>query len=222
MKMSQRVFAKVIGLSPSMLQKIELGKRGLTERVTEAVMVRFGIEPESLKGTDPLSLLGNRFGSLADSIRYWDKFCETFSRSAFNNFKDTIKPKLEILLEAAKKEKKEIALYLRLDRWIETVAKEFGLEFTITNASNNRRKNRDGANWISFVESLGSAGFVAGPAGKGVIRELETTGRTGHRTVAKPSLKRPKTVQPGTDLPETPNSGGGFDGYGETISELGN
>jgi len=59
--MTQKDFAFQIGISPRMLQAIELGERRLKPEVAEAVHILTGVLPASLKKGPPRSSLGGIF-----------------------------------------------------------------------------------------------------------------------------------------------------------------
>lgn len=61
LEMTQKDFAFQIGISPQMLQFIELGKRKLTPDLAEDVYVFTGVLPDSLKKGPPISSLGGVF-----------------------------------------------------------------------------------------------------------------------------------------------------------------
>lgn len=64
-KISQSEFGKMFGVSASLIEGIELGKRNLNDDLADAIMLRFGVDAESLKQKHgaPVSLvLLDKFG----------------------------------------------------------------------------------------------------------------------------------------------------------------
>ena len=61
LKKSQPQFAKMFGVSASYIQAIELGQRNLTDELADAIMLRLGVDAESLKRKRgvPVSLIGS-------------------------------------------------------------------------------------------------------------------------------------------------------------------
>src|SRR5262245_33776410 len=49
LKKTQRQFAKMFGVSTSYLQAIELGTRKVPDHLADSIMLRFGVDPDSLK-----------------------------------------------------------------------------------------------------------------------------------------------------------------------------
>ena len=72
--MTQKDFAFQIGISPRMLQSIELGERRLSEDVVDAVYLLTGVTPESLKKGIPQSSLGGAFD--IEKYQYWRMVCQ--------------------------------------------------------------------------------------------------------------------------------------------------
>ena len=72
--MTQKDFAFQIGISPRMLQSIELGERRLSEDVIDAVYLLTGVTPESLRKGIPQSSLGEAFD--IEKYQYWRMVCQ--------------------------------------------------------------------------------------------------------------------------------------------------
>jgi transcriptional regulator with XRE-family HTH domain len=158
LKKSQPQFAKMFGVSASYIQAIELGQRNISSELADDIMLRFGVEAESLKRKRglPVSLLrqdqidiknsspsatkklGREFAALQEITDPCERlqFCIEFYRKIFPYFESEVRyqnfaRKVEILFTAAVREKKHLALLIRLDRWMENAVKKFGLEPTI-------------------------------------------------------------------------------------------
>jgi transcriptional regulator with XRE-family HTH domain len=172
---SQPEFAKMFGVSASYIQAIELGQRNISSELADDIMLRFGVEAESLKRKRflPVSLLrqdkidienssssatkklGQEFAALQEITdpRERLQFCIEFYRKIFPGFESGIPyqefpRKLGILIEAAVREKKHLPLLIRLDRWMENAAKKFRLETTMKVVAGNR------SDWKPFREMI--------------------------------------------------------------------
>jgi transcriptional regulator with XRE-family HTH domain len=191
---SQPQFAKMFGVSASYMQAVELGQRKLNDELADAIMLRLGVDAESLKGRrsmpKPLLLsarnmkialligdsphltLLQKFVQLLNEVRkvgyprlekklnsdqlfylfqahvkFWEK--QIAPNWEWSSPYHALNSKLEILFEAAKREKKHFTLAMRLSRWIEKSANEFRLRTTI-----NAITGANSARWPSFMQTL--------------------------------------------------------------------
>jgi transcriptional regulator with XRE-family HTH domain len=140
---SQEQFARMFGVSASYIQAIELGGRTINDELCDDIELRLGVRASSLKqeGGRPvvwlleertIALMPQRISTpiLSDlrklrrrpreRLRYkidlWKKMRATMEEKAPRK---EIVEKLLILLDAAAREQKQLAVLWRLDRWIE-------------------------------------------------------------------------------------------------------
>jgi transcriptional regulator with XRE-family HTH domain len=179
---SQPQFAKMFGVSASYIQAIELGQRKLSDELADAIMLRCGVDAESLKRKrgSPISLIDadkaeflyggddiaeavedygallrvrDRHERLRRSVLFWKK--NVLPRWELDHWRVrmVLDNKLDLLLEAAEREKKYHSVAMRLSRWIDNAVSEFRLRTTIDVICRNSRTGRD-AQWPSFIETL--------------------------------------------------------------------
>jgi transcriptional regulator with XRE-family HTH domain len=147
---TQPEFARVIGVSPKYLQKIELGERPLTDDLADLMMATFGVSQDSVKQKKgrPLHLLGPGHRDLGYNISVWQMYQDTIEKRTGEDLHQYLLPKLDVLLDAARRKKqaaaykypKAIAVSLRLDRWIDQTADDFGLRQAINTVLEERAK----------------------------------------------------------------------------------
>lgn len=181
---SQPEFAKMFGVSASYIQKVELGQRTLDNELADAIMLRLGVDAESLKRKRgaPISLIDvdkaeftyggddiaksiedygallkvrNKYERLRRSVLFWR--INVLPDWELNHWRvrNALDNKLDLLFEAAEREKKYHSVAMRLSRWIENAVSEFRLRTTI-NAIRNSRSGRD-AQWPAFMDTLSSS-----------------------------------------------------------------
>jgi transcriptional regulator with XRE-family HTH domain len=154
---SQQQFARMFGVSASYIQAIELGQRNISSELADDIMLRLGIEAESLKRRRgfPMSLLrsdkvklksetvkirklAQEFAALQRTtvprerlrgqIEFYQKIFPYFESEV--RYEDFVR-KLEVFFTGAVREKKHLTLLMRLDRWLEGAAKKFRLQAAI-------------------------------------------------------------------------------------------
>ena len=153
-------------MSTSNIQKIELGKRTISDELGDAIMLHSGIDPQSLKRrgrprhlaesrvmwhgpltTDQYDRLRKIRNPLRRSITLWQRLSLDWS---WGRPYGALFRKLELLFEAARLEHKHFSLGIQLDRWIENKKIEFRLRTKIS--ANLARTNED---WPPpFIETL--------------------------------------------------------------------
>jgi transcriptional regulator with XRE-family HTH domain len=156
---SQPEFGKMLGVSGSYIQAIELGGRELPDELADDIMIQLGVNAESLKRKRglPVSLLQKkRIAEIMDretgaahiselrrlenkprerlrfQIDLWCKILPALERSI--QYQDTIR-KFFLLLQAATREREHLTLLAQLDRWMENAAKKFRLQSAIIKIS---------------------------------------------------------------------------------------
>jgi transcriptional regulator with XRE-family HTH domain len=156
---SQPEFGKMFGVSGSYIQAIELGGRELGDELADAIMLRLGVDAESLKrkrGIPTPLLQKKRIAEIMDretgaahiaelrrlenkprerlrfQIDLWCKIVPALEGSI--PYQDTIR-KLFLLLKAATRKGEHLTLLAQLDRWMENAAKKFRLRSTIIEIS---------------------------------------------------------------------------------------
>jgi transcriptional regulator with XRE-family HTH domain len=145
---TQGRFAKMVGVSESYIQAIELGQRQISDDLALDIAANYGLNPEWLKGK--AKVFNNGCATLRESCQ---TIGDTLSRSFRDDvefFVDSIEAKVEILLAAAQRERKEIAVLLSLQKWIDDATKRYGLGTTIKAVLNSQsaEKNRKSrASW---------------------------------------------------------------------------
>jgi len=77
---TQKDFAARIGISPRLLQSIELGERKISSEVGEAIYLLTGILPCSWAKGSPKSTLGGKFDQ--ESYQYWQMVCQDQNEEA--------------------------------------------------------------------------------------------------------------------------------------------
>lgn len=138
LKRTQPEFSKILGVSPTYLQKIELGARPITADLTDFLTAAFGVSPTSMmkpKGRPCHLLETEKHSDLAANIRAWQTVTPQLQNWAVEDFTRYLVPKLEVLFDAGSRQKmgarhkypKTIAISLRLDRCIGEIVKDFGL-----------------------------------------------------------------------------------------------
>ena len=194
---TQPEFARVIGVSPKYLQKIELGERRLTDDLADFLMAAFGVSPDSVKQKRgrPLHLLGDRgHRDLGNNIRSWQTYTDTIESWTPGDLRQFLLPKLEVLFEAACRKKKAagaykfpkaIAVSLRLNRWIDETVDDFGLRQSINAVLAEREKEGKPVLWEPSLILEGTRHRVFLPSAAKIIVRLRRSQKKRQRQSQK-------------------------------------
>ena len=194
---TQSEFARLIGVSPKYLQKIELGERPLTDDLADFMMAAFGVSPDSVKQKKgrPLHLLGNRgHRDLGNNISSWQFFTDKVEEwTRRDDLCQYFLPKLDVLLDAARRKKqaaaykypKAIAVSLRLNRWIDQTVDDFGLRQSINMVLAEREKDGKPVRWEPSLILEGTRHRVFLPSAAKILIRL----RRGKKTRPRQSRK---------------------------------
>lgn len=153
LELTQPKFAKVLGISESYLQKIELGRKTISDDLANLIMARFGIHATSLKSKDsiPKPLLWARGGTLKDRIKEWEDQIKILNGEVQETFREHMAIKMDVLFEAASAQNKGVALGASLDRWMAQVEEELNLKATIQRILKERNSKGADLEWIPYL-----------------------------------------------------------------------
>jgi transcriptional regulator with XRE-family HTH domain len=189
---TQPEFAQIAGISSTYLQKIELGKRPIADDLIDFMAAAFGVAPLSMrkrKGKPVHQLANPDHQDLAENIRAWQAATGTIHKFVVQDFRNHLLPKLELLFDAANRQKKgtafsypkATAISLRLDRWISGIVEDFDLKRVIDQVLQERKAKGDEVVWDrELVIKFGTGPDVALP-GHGKI-EFEMVRSSKKRT----------------------------------------
>lgn len=130
--MNQDKFARLIGISPSLLNAIEAGQRKLTPEVAALIGAATGVEPDSLMSKKGRPLVeidrddyaeGGAFSSLSYS---WWKESLCSAREYREHRGEAVRSLSRFLMQAFKKKKLRPAL-LAFKQWLKATTEQYGL-----------------------------------------------------------------------------------------------
>jgi hypothetical protein len=186
-KKSRLELGRILGISEGHVKKIEQWKRDIPDELGLRIMLRLGLERESIQRSilqpgRPKSLIDSMTAAytvctvdnktlqipdglentskefdavkkikdpgekLRRSIELWQKIVPHWDLSLI---RPALRSKLEVLLEAAEREKKFLQISMALDLWIENVIQEFQLRTTVKAVSISR-----GVKWTTFMDMI--------------------------------------------------------------------
>jgi transcriptional regulator with XRE-family HTH domain len=138
LKYTQPEFARLIGLSESYVQKVELGDEVLSEQVAVRMGLQFGFRPSSLRrqrgSPKPLR---ERKSSLAEQIDDWQGMLEIPTTTCLQQLEQVLFPKIRLLVKAAlaqgtvpgtKRRGKGPLAVMLIDDAIHTIVRDLDLE----------------------------------------------------------------------------------------------
>lgn len=162
--LSRSKFARLVGTSESYVEAIEYGSRTMNEELAESIMLRLGIDAESLSPASssrcwskPKSAMGGRQLSNAqqikDCISEWEWHVDHLNEAAPETFENWILPKIRQLIGAATTQRS--AVVLSLDKWVAQTIEEFSLKFAL-----RRSADFDEAIWDPIVKKSAAGTWV--------------------------------------------------------------
>jgi len=182
---SQSQFARMFGVSQSFIQAIELGKRPMNDDLADAIAVRVGVRPDSLKHKVgiPTAMLFGAGAGLKDQIAAWEKNATFLNDDAVDNLRDNFVPMLEVLAEAAMREKKGVVLSLKLSRWIDATTADLGLNGTIKVVTRKKKSLGTEVDWRPYflerslnADGTGTLSFMASEKATSKLKRLAAFG----------------------------------------------
>jgi transcriptional regulator with XRE-family HTH domain len=137
---TQAWLAGQVGVSESLIQKIELGKKPLNEDVANMLLIRFGIDPTPLLAPKPKLISILEYGGSLPLKACLEQWCaqgrpnisEELNDDAVPLLESTGLAKLRILARSASIKGKGALFSYLLSEWIEKTSKDLELDFTRT------------------------------------------------------------------------------------------
>ncbi len=160
--MSRSKFAKLVGASESYVEAIEYGSRTMNEELADSIMMRFGIDSESLKSNSstwpkPRSAIGGRKLSNSRQVKKciseWEWYVDHLNEAASETFENWILPKIRQLIGAASTQRS--AVVLSLDKWVVRTIEEFSLKFAL-----RQSPDFDEAIWDPIVKKSAAGTWI--------------------------------------------------------------
>ncbi len=200
--LTQPQFAKRLGASKSLLQKIELGERVITDALADRIMILFGVRADSLKAKrgKPKPILYWRQGTLKEQLGDSNEYMAALNDETPTILEHFLRLKLDVLIDAATRKQSGVALAMTLDRWVHEQMELFGLGKMVEDVLAERKKAGKGFPWEPFITVLNREGgrtalnFILPPQAKWTLDAK--TARLWTPPVKKTSALSERTAKP--------------------------
>ena len=156
LELTQPEFAVKLGISESHLQKLELGKKKISEPLAALFALRYGVDPASLKPKGepefffPTANSSSR--AIAENLPHWAQLAMAIEQASMESLDVYLFPKLRLLVAAAVKNGKGMAAIDALDRAAMKIAADLDLDATIEKMVSEKEHVNIPAVWMPFLQ----------------------------------------------------------------------